>query len=126
MTAVAPDLLRKATLESKVALVLYVDGHLGDSKSAGEIWRDAYTQGFLAGFELRPVRDLVADIDTLLKGELRAKHRSRTDTATPARRKSDPEDATLAADLEAEARRARDRDRAQRAAAHQHTDEEVK
>jgi len=119
----APDLLRKATLESKVAFVLYVDGQLGDGKSGSEIWRDAYVQGYLAGFELRPVRDLVADIDTLLKGERRAKHRSRTDAAAPARRKSDPEDAALAADVEAEARRARDRDRAQRAAAHQHSDQ---
>lgn len=123
MSTIAPDLLRHATLESKVAFVLYVDGRLGDGKSAGEIWRDAYVQGYLAGFELRPVRDLVADINTLLKEERRAKHRPRTDTATPARRKSDAEDAALAADLEAEAGRARDRDRARRALAHQHSDE---
>ena len=126
MSAIAPDLLRHATLESKVAFVLYVDGKFGEGRSAGEIWRDAYVQGFMAGLELRPVRDLVADINTLLKEERRAKHRSRTDTATPARRKGDAQDTALAADVEAEARRARDRDRAQRALAHQHSDEEVK
>jgi hypothetical protein len=53
-------------------------------------------------------------------GEPRAHNRPRPDPATPARRKGDAEDACLAADLEAEARRARDRERAQRAAAHQH------
>lgn len=123
MTAIAPDLLRKATLESKVSFVLYVDGRLGDRKTAGEIWRDAYVQGYLAGFDLRPVRDLVADINTLLKEDRRAKHRSGTDTSAPARRKGDVQDAALAADVEAETRRARDRDRAQRALAHQHSDE---
>lgn len=126
MIDIAPDLLHHATLESKIAFVLYVDGRLGDGKTAGEIWRDAFAQGFLAGFEMRPVRDLVADINTFLKEERRAKHRSRTDPATPARRKGDAEDTALAADVEAEARRARDRDRAQRAPAHQHSDPEVK
>jgi hypothetical protein len=53
-------------------------------------------------------------------GEARAHNRPGTDPATPARRKGDEADATLAADLEAEARRARDRERQQRAAAHQH------
>ena len=53
-------------------------------------------------------------------GEPRAHNRPGTDSATPARRKSDAEGAALAADLEAQARLARDRERAQRAAAHQH------
>jgi hypothetical protein len=53
-------------------------------------------------------------------GEGHAHNRPRPDPATPARRKGDTQDATLAADLEAEARRARDRERQQRAAAHQH------
>jgi hypothetical protein len=48
-------------------------------------------------------------------GELHAQHR-RPEPATdaPARRASDKADTTLAADVEAEARRARDRDRARR------------
>lgn len=118
----APDLLRKASLESKVAFVLYVDGNLGDGKTGPEIFRDAYVQGYLAGFALRPVQDLQADIDTILKEARRAKHRRpQPEAFTPARRKGDPEDAALAADVEAQARLARDRDRErrQRAAAHE-------
>lgn len=119
----APDILRKAAIESKVAFLLYVDCKSGDGKTGPEIFRDAYVQGYLAGFALRPADELLADVDRLLMEARYAQHRTRTDPATPARRKGDPEDAALAADLEAEAGRARDRDRAQRALSHQHSDE---
>lgn len=120
----APDLLREAEIESKIALVLYVDGKQGDGKEPGRVWREAYVLGFLRALSPRSESARDADIERLILKERHAKHRSGTHPTPPTRRKGDAESAALEAEIDAEAERAREseRDRRRRARPDAHDD----
>ena len=123
----APDLIHEAETESKIALVLYVDGKQGDGKEAGRQWRDAFVQGFMRALSPRSEGARDADIERLILKERYAKHRSGTATAAHSRRKGDAEAAALDADIEAEIARARarGRERDSRRAGRAHADDDA-
>ena len=120
-----PELMQ---LECRLRLIEHIDATPPPAEPL-----DLWVEGFWAAIEAISVPRTQTELETLIEmrqtvharqQEMRhANHRPRTSADAPARRKSDAPDPTLAADVEAQARLARDRDRAQRAVAHQHSDE---
>lgn len=123
---------RALVLESQLRLIEWREVNLGPVPNLLDLWIDAFWQGVAARDETRPIADLEAALTLRramfanLLGDTHAHHRPRTDSAATARREGDAAATALAADVDAEARRARHRERCQRAYAHQLSDALVK
>lgn len=124
--------------ECQLGLIKHIDAN-ESSVAPIDLWIDGFWAAVIACEKLLAIDDLKAELVKVNEqialarkrprrvpnygGEPNAQHR-RPESATdaPTRRANDAAAKRLAADLEAEARRARDRDRAGRQAAHEHSD----